>query len=87
MNMASAGRILIMPKGNYDAKNQYAILDLVTYNNAAWLARKATIGIEPSDDNHDAWQKLIDLTGISAGQISDLSEFVDNRIKNYMAGN
>ena len=47
--MASAGRILIMPKGNYNADTQYEMLDLVYHNGTSWLAKKTTKGIEPSE--------------------------------------
>ena len=56
--MASAGRILIMPKGDYDASVTYEILDLVHYNETAWLARKTMVGVEPSDANGEYWFKF-----------------------------
>lgn len=59
--MASAGRILIMPKGAYDATTTYEMLDLVSHNSASWLAKKTSVGIEPSDANSEYWHNLIDL--------------------------
>ena len=56
--MASAGRILIMPKGDYDSSVTYEKLDLVHYNGTAWLARKTVLGIEPSDANSQYWFKF-----------------------------
>lgn len=56
--MASAGRILIMPKGDYDANTTYEMLDLVNHNNVTWLARKTATGIEPSTENHEYWQRM-----------------------------
>ena len=52
----NAGRILIMPKGNYDASAQYEMLDLVYYNGASWIAKKNVSGIVPSES--DYWQKM-----------------------------
>lgn len=46
--MVNAGRILIMPRGEYDSLTNYVMLDLVTYNGIAYLARKSSVGITPS---------------------------------------
>lgn len=56
--MASAGRILIMPKGKYNAETQYEMLDLVEHNNRAWIAKKDCVGIEPSDANKEYWHDM-----------------------------
>ena len=58
--MASAGRILIKPKGKYNAETQYEMLDLVEHNNRAWLAKKTCVGIEPSDANNEHWHDMFD---------------------------
>lgn len=65
--MASAGRILIMPKGEWDANTEYEMLDLVFRNGRSWLARKNSVGIEPSDANAEHWFKMcesVDLTDV-----------------------
>ena len=59
--MAIAGRILIMPKGNYDASVTYEMLDLVKHNGTSWLAKKTVVGIEPSEANAEYWQKMFDI--------------------------
>ena len=56
--MASAGRILIMPKGNYDANTEYEMLDLVFNGGASWVAKKNVVGIEPTDENTEHWMKM-----------------------------
>lgn len=58
--MASAGRILIMPKGKYNAETEYEMLDLVEHNNRAWIAKKDCVGIEPSDTNKEYWHDMFD---------------------------
>lgn len=73
--MASAGRILIMPKGNWDANTEYEMLDLVFHNGTSWLAKKNVVGIEPSEDNEEHWMKMCeaDLTSclkLSGGILS-----------------
>ena len=65
--MASAGRILIMPKGNYDANTEYEMLDLVFNGGASWVAKKNVVGIEPTDENTEHWMKMcesVDLTEV-----------------------
>ena len=57
--MASAGRILIMPKGNYDASATYEMLDMVYYNGTTWLAKKTAKGIEPSAANGEHWHCML----------------------------
>lgn len=60
--MASAGRILIMPIGNWDANTEYEMLDLVFHNSTSWLAKKDVVGIEPSAENSEHWFKMVDIT-------------------------
>lgn len=64
--MASAGRILIIPKGDWDSETEYEMLDLVGFAGTSWLAKKdVATGIEPSDDNSDYWQKLVDVNEVA----------------------
>lgn len=59
--MTSAGRILIIPKGDYSANTTYEMLDLVSHNGTSWLAKKTVVGIEPSEANSEHWHKMFDL--------------------------
>jgi hypothetical protein len=68
--MTSAGRILIMPKGNYDASVTYEMLDLVSHNGKSWLAKKASVGIEPSAANGEYWMDMFDITAETFGALS-----------------
>ena len=63
--MASAGRILIMPKGDYDASTEYEMLDLVKHNGKSWLAKKTSVGVEPSDENSGHWHDLFDTLDVA----------------------
>ena len=67
--MASAGRILIMPKGNYDSSATYEMLDMVHHNGTTWLAKKSVTSIEPSAANSEYWHNLVDVTPESIGAI------------------
>ena len=71
--MASAGRILIMPKGNYDSSVTYEMLDLVGHNGKVWLAKKTTKGIEPSVANKEFWMDMLDLTQVNLDEVGIMS--------------
>lgn len=55
--MVDAGRILIMPKGIWSNLVSYEMLDLVTQDGVAYLARQASVGVSPkTDENYTYWQ-------------------------------
>jgi hypothetical protein len=64
--MASAGRILIIPKGNYNAETTYEPLDLVFHGDTSRLAKKNAVGIEPSDANSEHWFKMCKATDLTS---------------------
>ena len=57
--MANAGRILIIPRGDYDNEFPYEMLDLVYHNGTSWLAKKTVVGIEPSEENEEYWHLVV----------------------------
>ena len=77
--MATAGRILIMPKGNYDSSVTYEMLDLVGHNGKVWLAKKTVTGIEPSGSNVEYWFDMIDLTKVNLDDVGILSNVGDRQ--------
>ena len=48
--MVNAGRILIIPKGTWSNLQNYEMLDLVSLDGVAYLARAASVGQNPSTD-------------------------------------
>ena len=48
--MADAGRIVIIPKGEYKSNITYERLDAVEYNNNGYIALKTVTGITPTND-------------------------------------
>jgi hypothetical protein len=58
--MANAGRILIIPKGEWNADETYEMLDLVKHNGTSWLAKKTSVGIEPSIAVPEFWHDMFD---------------------------
>lgn len=56
--MATIGRILIIPKGEWNAETDYDMLDLVRHGNASWISKRANKGAEPTESNSDDWQVM-----------------------------
>lgn len=77
--MQKAGRILIIPKGDYDSSINYEILDLVKHNGTSWLAKKESAGIEPTIENSEYWQNMFDAeTFIDARIEAKVKEYMEN---------
>lgn len=68
--MAVAGRVAIVPKGDYDVSAVYKKLDLVRYNHNAYVAKKPSTGIEPTDEEY--WMLMIENVG--ATDLTELKE-------------
>lgn len=51
--MAKAGRVAMIPKGDYDSATTYQNLDVVRYENDIYVAKKASTGVLPT--NTDYW--------------------------------
>lgn len=55
--MINAGRILIVPKGEWTNLESYEMLDLVTRGDIAYIARQASVGVDPATDTQlTYWQ-------------------------------
>lgn len=55
--MVNAGRILIMARGVWTNLENYQMLDLVTRDGIAYLARQASVGVDPKTDSaYTYWQ-------------------------------
>lgn len=64
--MVNAGRVLIIAKGEWSNLVNYSQLDLVSYNQVAYLARQASVGVNPSTDTDMTyWQPF--------GSVSDIA--------------
>lgn len=56
--MANAGRVAIVPKGDWSAAVEYKRLDAVAYNNTLYIAKKAVpAGTLPTDTEY--WMKCV----------------------------
>ena len=56
---SSAGRVLLIPKGEYNSATQYSLLDVVTYEHDSYVAKQTTQGNAPTNTTY--WQKLTDV--------------------------
>ena len=64
--MVNAGRILILAKGAWSATTNYMQLDLVSYNSIAYLARQASVGVNPAQDTQMSyWMPFGSAAGIA----------------------
>ena len=54
---ASAGKVLLMPKGDYDNTETYEVLDWVRYNDKAYVCKQTSLGHYPTDTTY--WQMLV----------------------------
>lgn len=71
--MASAGRILIIPRGEYDANTQYGMLDLVSYNGKGWICKADCKGVAPVEGKN--WSVMFDASEI----VEELNESLGKR--------
>lgn len=63
-DFVSAGRILIIPRGDWDNQEEYKMLDLVRHGRTIYLAKKTSTNIEPgTDNNEEYWFKFYEPSG------------------------
>ena len=71
--MVNAGRILILAKGAWSSTTNYTQLDLVSYNSIAYLARQASVGVNPSTDTQMVyWMPFGSAAGIATTSTAGL---------------
>lgn len=70
--MATAGRILIIPKGRYNEETQYSMLDMVSYGGKGWICKKTCIGIAPEEGEY--WAECLDVSEELNGIDSKIDE-------------
>jgi hypothetical protein len=78
--MTTAGRILIIPKGDYDSTVTYEMLDLVKHNGTSWLAKKESTGIEPTVANSEYWQNMFEPEAF-------VESIIEAKVREYMENN
>ena len=78
---ASAGRVLLIPKGDWNANTTYTGLDWVRHNGAAWVCKNTCTNIEPTYANTNYWQ-LISKDGDSVTADTAMSDSSTNAVQN-----
>ena len=81
---ASAGRVLLIPKGDWNADTTYTGLDWVRHNGAAWVCKNTCTNVEPNEENSDNWQ-IIARDGQSGSIINvdaAMSDTSENPVQN-----
>ena len=78
---ASAGRVLLIPKGDWNANTTYTGLDWVRHNGAAWVCKNTCTNIEPTLENTNYWQ-LISKDGDSVTADTAMSDSSTNTVQN-----
>ena len=88
--MAIAGRVAIVPKGDYDKNASYKRLDCVKYLNVMYVAKKdVPIGTAITDENY--WMKSVEGGGgggssvIDDTQSSTLTTYSSNKINEFIS--
>ena len=80
----SAGRVLLIPKGDWNAETTYTGLDWVRHNGAAWVCKNTCTNVEPTEANSDNWQ-IIARDGQSGSVINvdtAMSDTSENPVQN-----
>lgn len=83
--MVNAGRILIMPRGTWDSLTSYEMLDLVTGSNGvAYLARQASVGVNPTTDTSLVYWQPFGSVVIPDGEtiVTDASGYIAVNVDN-----
>ena len=64
---ASAGRVLIIPRGEYSSETTYQMLDLVRYGSGTFICKKTSLGNTPDYEQDTEYWQLLVLSGDVAG--------------------
>ena len=81
---ASAGRVLLIPKGDWNANITYTGLDWVRHNGAAWVCKNTCTGIEPTLENAENWQMMArdGQSGSAINVDTSMSDTSENPVQN-----
>ena len=77
----SAGRVLLIPKGDWNAQTTYTGLYGVRHNGAAWVCKNTCTGIEPTEANSANWQ-IMSRDGSQITVDAEISNTSENPVQN-----
>lgn len=72
---ASAGRVLIIPRGDYNSATTYNMLDMVYYGGKSYICKQTSTGNDPTNTVY--WQIMLD----GASEFSALSDVEFNNLQ------
>lgn len=77
--MTSLGKVMIMPRGSYDANATYTQLDVVTHNGTLWICKETAIGIEPTNENKKYWMNAFNFIVVNSLNYNEENGVLDAR--------
>lgn len=75
---AIAGRVLLIPKGNYDSATTYTMLDMVVYNGSSYICKQECTGVVPTNTTY--W--MLNASGSAVAYINDIGDVVITNVSN-----
>lgn len=75
---AIAGRVLLIPKGNYDSTVTYTMLDMVVYNGSSYICKQECTGVVPTNTTY--W--MLNASGSAVAYINDIGDVVITNVSN-----
>ena len=57
---ADAGRVALIPKGEWSSVGEYEILDVVSHNGSLYIAKQDSVNHEPIGKTDDYWMLGVD---------------------------
>ena len=78
---ASAGRVLLISKGDWNSSTTYAGLDMVRHNGATWVCKNTCTNVEPTEANTNNWQMMAK-DGDSVTSDTVMSDSSTNAVQN-----
>lgn len=75
---AIAGRVLLIPRGNYDATATYTMLDMVVYNGSSYICKQECTGVVPTNTTY--W--MLNASGSAVAYLNDIGDVVITNVSN-----
>lgn len=75
---AIAGRVLLIPKGNYDSTATYTMLDMVVYNGSSYICKQECTGVVPTNTTY--W--MLNASGSAVAFLNDIGDVVITNVAN-----
>ena len=73
--MGNAGRVLMIPKGDYSSGTQYSPLDVVLYEGDSYVCKQSSRGNAPTNTTY--WQAMTD----AMGAVDELKEALTDEVE------